>query len=208
MWMTKRTVYSAGQRCDNCVSNLVRESFSFLSSLFLFDPVVDSCKILPSFQNIITGCEAGYNLFNEDRRSFYPGWSSEFNTTLGPMANYSTTISNAFTYRDSDTLDTYTYVGEHATYGAGGYVFEFRGKSKQMLTNISALRQLSWLDMQTRAVIIQMSLYNPNVNLFVFVTVLVEFIPTGALYPSARVEPISLMNDFDGKKSSRKETKT
>lgn len=124
------------------------------------------------------------------------------------MANYSTTISNAFVFRESDTLDTYTYVGEHATYGAGGYVFEFRGKMSQMLSNISALRQLSWLDMQTRAVIIQMSLYNPNVNLFVFVTILVEFIPTGALYPSARVEPISLINYYDGKKSSRKENES
>ena len=207
MLVTKRTVYLAGQRCGNCVSNLVRESLSFLSSLFLFDPMLDSCKILASFQNIITGCEAGYNLFNEDRRSFYPGWSAEFNTTLGPMANYSKAISNAFTYRESDTLDTYTYVGEHATYGAGGYVFEFRGGMSEMLSNISALRQLSWLDMQTRAVIIQLSLYNPNVNLFVFVTILVEFIPTGALYPSARVEPISLMNEFDGKRTSRKETK-
>ena len=117
------------------------------------------------------------------------------------MANYSASINKAFTYSKSDTLDTYSYVGEHATYGAGGYVYDFRGKMPDMLSNLTALKQLSWLDMQTRAVIIQLSLYNPNVNLFIFVTVLVEFIPTGALYPSARVEPISLLNEYGGRKS-------
>ena len=102
-------------------------------------------------------------------------------------------------YTDSEELDTYTYVGEQATYGAGGYVYEFRGPMSQMVSNITALKELSWLDMHTRAVIIQMSLYNPNVNLFIFVTILVEFIPTGGASPSARVEPLSLLNYYEGK---------
>jgi len=67
-----------------------------------------------------------------------------------------------------------------------------------MVSNVSMLRQLSWLDKQTRAVIIQMSLYNPNVNLFVFVTILAEFLPTGGVFPSASVEPLSLLNYYDG----------
>lgn len=118
---------------------------------------------------------------------------------MGTWTNYSASIRKAFLYNNSDHLDTYTYIGEHATYGAGGYLYEFRGKMNDMLTNVSALKELSWLDMQTRAVIIQLSLYNPNVNLFTFVTILAEFIPTGGLYPSARFEPISLLNYYEGR---------
>jgi len=102
-------------------------------------------------------------------------------------------------YNNSNELDTYVYVGQHATYGTGGYIYEFRGKMNDMVSNVSMLRQLSWLDKQTRAVIIQMSLYNPNVNLFVFVTILAEFLPTGGVFPSARVEPLSLLDFYQGR---------
>lgn len=141
-------------------------------------------------------------MINEDKRSFNPGWSSVYNATLGSWTNYSASIRKAFLYNTSDQLDTYTYIGEHATYGAGGYVYEFRGKMSDMIANVSALRSLSWLNMQTRAVIIQLSLYNSNVNLFTFVTILVEFLPTGGLHPSARFEPISLLNYYEGKSAS------
>ena len=179
-----------------CSTQSVICSFSSSSNLFLF---VDSCKILSSFADIISSCEDGYSIFNEDRRSFNPGWSSLYNSTVGSWSNYSSSIKNAFLYNQSQNLDTYTYVGEHATYGAGGYVYAFRGKMSEMLANISTLKELSWMDVQTRGVIIQMSLYNPNVNLFIFVTLLAEFLPTGGVYTSARVEPISLLNYYEGR---------
>jgi polycystin 1L2 len=144
------------------------------------------------------GCEAAYSVSNEEQNSYNPSWTSIYNSTVGNVGNYSAAIYKAFMYNDSDNLDTYAYVGEHATYGAGGYIYEFRGKMSDMQSNISLLQELSWLDMQTRAVIIQLSLYNPNVNLFVFVTILAEFMPTGGIYPSARVEPVSLLNNYEG----------
>jgi polycystin 1L2 len=173
--------------------------FLFLSNQFKFFRIEDSCKILSSVKNIISSCEAGYSIVNEDERSFNPGWSSVYNSTVGQFANYSSSINNAFMYNQSDHLDTYSYTGEHATYGTGGYVYEFRGKMSEMLGNISTLQELSWLDVQTRAVIIQMSLYNPNVNLFIFVTILTEFLPTGGVYPSASIEPLSLLNYYEGR---------
>ena len=163
---------------------------------------LESCKVLSSFTNVVPNCETSYSIFDEDERSFYPGWASVYNETIGYSTNYSSTINKAFKYEDEKALDSYVYIGEHATYGSGGYIYEFRGKRAEMLANLTELKSLSWLDMHTRAVIIQMSLYNPNVDLFIFVTLLVEFIPTGALYPSIRVEPISLLNSFEGKQTN------
>jgi polycystin 1L2 len=101
-------------------------------------------------------------------------------------------------YNKSISLDTYSYTGEQATYDGGGYIYQFRGAMNDMISNVSLLRELSWLDLQTRAVIIQMSLYNPNVNLFIFVTILAEFLPTGGVHPSARIEPLSLSTTYQG----------
>ncbi|CAF1616393.1 unnamed protein product [Adineta ricciae] len=158
----------------------------------------DSCSILTAFRNIVPFCEASYSMLNEDKRSYYPNWSAVYNETAGPWSNYSSSINAAFMYNDSDALDTYSYIGEHATYASGGYVYTFRGQMSYLQSNLSLLQELSWIDMHTRAVMIQMSLYNPNVNLFILVTILAEFLPTGGIYPTARVEPFTLSNDYQG----------
>lgn len=147
--------------------------------------------------NVFSSCETAYSMFNEEDQSFTLGWTDVLNSTTATLLG-NDSIRRAFMYNDSDSMDTYSYVGEHATYGSGGYVYEFRGKMSEIMGNLSALRELSWIDMQTRGVIIQMSLYNPNVNLFIFVTLLAEFLPTGGIYPTARVEPLSLINNFQG----------
>ncbi|CAF4240688.1 unnamed protein product, partial [Adineta steineri] len=53
------------------------------------------------------------------------------------------------------------------------------------------LHQLQWIDSKTRAVIIQLTLYNPNVALFTSVTFLLEFLSASGVYPSARFEPLN-----------------
>ncbi|UJR09075.1 hypothetical protein I4U23_013322 [Adineta vaga] len=142
-------------------------------------------------QRLITRCEHSYSIFNEDKRSFEPGWINE--TTMVTMSGgkYSSSIMKAFRYRSSDELDTYAYVGEHETYRGGGYVYEFRGSLSDMKKNLSQLHQLEWIDSKTRAVFIQMTLYNPNVKLLTSVTLLTEFLLTGGVFPSARFDPIN-----------------
>jgi hypothetical protein len=64
-------------------------------------------------------CETDYNLFDEERRSFEPGWINE------TAMVYSLSIRQAFMYQSGNQLGTYLYVGDHATYNSGGYVYEF-----------------------------------------------------------------------------------
>jgi hypothetical protein len=58
---------------------------------------------------------------------------------------------------------------------------------------MSVLRQLGWIDTRTRAVIIQLTLYNPSVQLFTSVTLLLEILSTGGMSTSARFQPISFV---------------
>ncbi|UJR06650.1 hypothetical protein I4U23_010936 [Adineta vaga] len=130
-------------------------------------------------------CQDDYSCLNEDKYSYAPEWKNETSNI------YNSFIRQAFVYQSADILDTYMYVGDHGSYSGGGYVYEFRGRLSDLRSNLSQLHQLSWIDNQTRAVIIQLTLYNPNVQLFTAVTFLAEFLSSSGLFTSARFEPIS-----------------
>jgi polycystin 1L2 len=147
-------------------------------------------------QRIASRCIGDYSWFNEERRSFAPGWNNETNIT------YSSSILNAFQYRSSDELNSYLTLGQHGNYFGGGYLYEFRGRLSEIKSNLSLLHQLEWINNQTRAVLIQLTLYNPNVRLMTAVTLLLEFLPSGGISPSARFEPIT----FSGTRISSRRT--
>ena len=141
----------------------------------------------PCRTRLVPRCEDNYNIFNEEKGSFDPEWKNQSGQT------YTTSIRRAFQYRSDDALDTYPYSGSHATYSRGGYVYEFRGRLADLHSNISSLRDLSWIDGQTRAVFIDLSVFNPNVQLFTAVTLLVEILSTGGVHPYSRFEPVSFL---------------
>jgi len=142
------------------------------------------------FINIST-CQTDYSLSNEEKYSFQPAWMINQTTQ-----KYSLTIQQSFQYKSNDVLDTFVYIGEHGKYSGNGYVYEFRGRLSDLRSNLSELHKLGWIDTKTRAVFIQLSLYNPNVQLFTSVTFLIEFLSTGGISPQARFEPINFSGIF------------
>ncbi|CAF0785734.1 unnamed protein product [Adineta steineri] len=138
-------------------------------------------------QRVISICEDSYSFANEETQLFQPEWSTNATTE-----EFSSSVIKAFNYSTSDELDTYSYIGEFGTYRGGGYVYEFRDRLSDMKTNLSKLHQLEWIDEKTRAVFIQLTLYNPSVQLLTAVTLLAEFLPTGGVYTTSRFEPINL----------------
>ena len=119
--------------------------------------------------------------------SFSPEWNNE---TL------SSTIVQAFEYKRSEELDTYVYVGEYGSYSGNGFVYEFRGRLNEMKRNLSKLHELEWINNSTRGLIIQMNLFNPNVQLFTSVILLTEFLSTGGISSTARFEPFQFNGKF------------
>jgi hypothetical protein len=146
---------------------------------------------LCSVQNIISNCRYDYNLLNEDKRSFQPGWWINETVQI-----YSSAIQQAFQYKSTDQLDTYVIIGDHGSYSGGGYVYEYRGLLSDIRSNLSELHQLEWINNRTSAIIIQSSLYNPNVQLFTSVTFLTEFLSTGGIYPHILIEPMNFYGNF------------
>ena len=68
----------------------------------------------------------------------------------------------------------------------GGYVYYLLSSNQTLLIKqMNKLQSLRWTDDLTRAVFVELSLYNPHVNLFTMVVLVVEFTPLG----NANVQP-------------------
>ena len=145
-----------------------------------------------SDQRLISQCSRDYNLFNEEKQSFQPGWTNQTNDE-----QYSSAIVKSFEYQRSEKLDTSFTIGEHGIYSGNGYVYEYHGSLMNLRGNLSQLHRLGWIDERTRAVFIQMTLYNPNVQLFTAVTLLAEFLSSGGVFTSARFEPVNFFGRTD-----------
>jgi polycystin 1L2 len=70
-----------------------------------------------------------------------------------------------------------------------------RGKLSYIQGNLSLLKEMNWVDRQTRAVLIEFSAYNPNINLVMVSTILVEFLSSGSLLTMAKFDPLNLFGE-------------
>ena len=83
-------------------------------------------------------------------------------------------------------------------------MYEFRGRLSELRNHLKQLKKFNWIDENTRAVFLQLSLYNPNVQLFTSVTFLIEILSTGGIYPQYRIEPMNFYGEifFSQRKSN------
>jgi hypothetical protein len=71
-----------------------------------------------------------------------------------------------------------------------------RGQKSYLQGNLTLLQLNSWIDSQTRAVLIEFSIFNPNINLVSAAEIIVEFLPTGSILTSARFDPIQIFTNL------------
>ena len=151
-----------------------------------------ACSV-PSLQS---RCYFDYQQSNAETDSFDLDWINRTKV----LANRS--VDKAFQYQRATIGGLQsalmngreTILGEHGRYPLGyeGYLYEFRGRLRDLQSNLSVLHQHQWIDRSTRAILIQLNLYNPNVQLFSSVSLLIEFLSTGSLHQQIVVQPIHL----------------
>ena len=88
------------------------------------------------------------------------------------------------------------------TYMGGGFIFEFKmcdndTDKDALVNNLNLLEAAEWIDRQTRAVFVEFTLYNPNLNLFSYCLILFEILPTGNLIATSEFKPINLFDISD-----------
>jgi len=133
----------------------------------------DSCEIPSVFSNVLFNCYSDYTVDEEGK------------DTLEFVSYYADQSSESKVYNEK--LNTRPYSGQLARYGHGGY--------QQLLStdkNISSfilhdLKFNGWIDRGTRAVFVDFTLYNANINMFCIVKLVAEFLPTGGITTSHEI---------------------
>ena len=95
-------------------------------------------------------------------------------------------------YRSSSNLRGFPYWGKFGLYSGGGYVADLGNDLGYAEAAAAALAQDNWIDMNTRAVFFEFSVYNANENLFGTAFVLIEILPSGQIVPSGGVKVFRL----------------
>ena len=85
-------------------------------------------------------------------------------------------------YRDWLELDSYPAYAEQYIYYGGGFVVEFGNNFDNDMEMLTYLKDMMWIDQQTRAVFLEYTLYNPTTNTHVLSLCVIEFAPTGGRY--------------------------
>mmetsp|Transcript_26529 Transcript_26529/g.60939 ORF Transcript_26529/g.60939 Transcript_26529/m.60939 type:complete len:935 (+) Transcript_26529:72-2876(+) len=129
------------------------------------------CKVSKLFQHVYPDC---YSTFAEDFQSKMEYWSRFVPTYL----------RKAFVYQDGEVTLQNDLRGEMSSYPGGGFTIDFplnRSESEILITD---LQSYNWCDQATRAIIIELTSLNTNVNVITNSRILFEFGPTGSVIQS------------------------
>ncbi len=136
-------------------------------------------------------CHYDYSILNDDHLNYDPFW---LNPNENMHNNFSTeqNISSAFLYTQSNYLKDSPYAGQFEFYLPGGYAYKLIGDLQSIKKNLNSLQKMNWIDLKTRAVFFDFTLYNPNVNLFAYCSFVFELLPSGGIIPTANVITMNL----------------
>ena len=134
------------------------------------------------------------NTENQDQSNYGFSWSPLINSNYSPSNDYKR-IYEAFTFKPTQSIYL-SYQGMYDTYPNNGFMFtlDSRDTLEYIQRNLSMLKRMEWIDRQTRALIVDFTTFNPNVNLFLFNTILVEFLSSGTVLTSSRFDAINLFS--------------
>ncbi|NXK82629.1 PK2L2 protein, partial [Amazona guildingii] len=134
----------------------------------------NTCSIYPYFRSFLDDCYSDYHYQAEDRSDDALRNESEWK------------------YTPADPFTPW-YLGNMGLYSSGGYLFTLPKSKQESVEKLASLKLNSWLTRGTRAVFIDFSTYNANLNLFCIVRLVVEFPATGGAFTSIHIYSVKLL---------------
>jgi hypothetical protein len=175
-----------------------------------------------SFLSTMGYCHAHYQMGVSDVREIVDEWVTEEIQDEGKanetviLVEHSKTTKAYFTMDNGEEFEYQTaYRLEDdgpwqspktlVTYDAGGFVEDLPTTLDQAVARVNELFENGFVDQATRALFLDYSLYNNNVDMFLSARVVFEMPPTGPVLPFADLIPAALITDvraFEGDNSS------
>jgi ankyrin repeat protein/serine/threonine protein kinase len=106
---------------------------------------------------------------------------SEDTTTMSASFGYSS-VGTAFNY-SGGASDEASFFGVFAVYPADGYTIDLPRDATAARNTLLALQQNRWLDLQTRALVVEFSIHNPTVDVICIARLTLEQAASGAITP-------------------------
>ncbi|XP_035672135.1 polycystic kidney disease protein 1-like 2 isoform X2 [Branchiostoma floridae] len=147
------------------------------------------CEVPEQMQTYGKRCVLSFSLTDMDTANYSTGWQ---NSSISNNTD-SEEMLKPWVYTFASLTDGFPTFGEHGSYIGGGYSTSldpsvlFSNQTREEL-----LQDGGWLDENTRAVMVEVLMYNPDANLFSVVTFLVEFTYYGNAYPSVVISTLRL----------------
>ncbi|XP_072588067.1 polycystin-1-like protein 2 [Vulpes vulpes] len=151
----------------------------------------NSCPLVPHLQASLDRCHAPYSLDIEDLSDYGEGWNAS-------ILNNSRGFSQAWQYQSQRQRRGYPIWGKLTVYRGGGYVVPLGTDRKSTSRILQYLFDNTWLDSLTRAVFVEFTVYNANVNLFCIITLTLETSALGTFFPHANLQSLRLYPFTDG----------
>ncbi|XP_036936757.1 polycystin-2 isoform X1 [Acanthopagrus latus] len=135
----------------------------------------ESCSVHEDLRDEVQDCYNIYTPANEDTAPF------------GPKNG------TAWVYATESEMNGTSYWGQVSKYGGGGYYQDLSRTKEGSAIQLQSLKDHLWLDRGTRAVFLDFSVYNGNINLFCITRLLVEFPATGGAVTSWQFQTVRLI---------------
>ncbi|XP_014797628.1 PREDICTED: polycystic kidney disease protein 1-like 2 [Calidris pugnax] len=145
----------------------------------------DTCPISPKLQHVLRECHAPYSLQTEDTADYGEHWNAS-------VFDNSSDLSSAWHYQSQSKLRGHPIWGKLAIYRGGGYTIHLGTDPKNASRILQYLFNNVWLDTFTRAVFVEFTVYNANVNLFCIISLMFETNALGAFFTSAELQSVRL----------------
>ncbi|XGW25699.1 hypothetical protein V3C99_006813 [Haemonchus contortus] len=153
------------------------------------------CDVEPQLRQYFQNCYADISSSNEDRTPQYAAGWKKYNATSdsSPPAEYR--------YQTAEELQSINIDGQLQSYSGGGYCVLLQGPNVDLMAELQKLQAENWIDKNTRAIFVEFSMYNAQVNYFSVVQLIIEIPSEGYLLPSSWVESVRLIRSqgSDGK---------
>ncbi|XP_075240258.1 polycystin-2-like [Convolutriloba macropyga] len=158
------------------------------------DPLAhcDAPKII---RETVNDCYPDYSLGDGDTAGYNEGWvlNSSINTDEFYLDEKENPVgSRPWVYVPQMQADGIPIIGDLNMYGPGGYIMTLNTNMEKAIEDVENLQAHSWVDTMTRAVIIEFTVFNPNVNLFSVVSLVIEFSAQGDGYPFEQMKTLRL----------------
>jgi Polycystin cation channel. len=145
--------------------------------------ISDTCIIHDEFKKYIQECNDKYSATAEDTKWYKRGWTNPIKKGGKQKKRFSPwKYANGFESRNivpvMATLNTYM---------GGGYLGELGINEKFSLMYEQYMKKYNWVDKHTRAVFLEFTLYNPNLNLISVGELMFEFFNFGGVIPRAEI---------------------